>query len=407
MATTAPASAQADRIKLIYAEEVAYGTREPTGPYKELRFTSESLQKTTEFVVSSEIRSDRQNADVIRTSIGAGGDLNFELSYATFDDYFRWALMSSEATPPGPEQVWSGLVVVAGPLSDVAGVAATDEFTSVAFTAMPANNTWIKVSGFTGAGVIVNNSIFKVLSQTASTSIVVYQTGVIADDAAGEAITITGASQIVNGTTFWSHSLQKEYTDMSGPAIFEDFTSLSVNTWALNVPVDGIVTGTFGMIGKTSASSVTIYDAGADPANTNEVMAAVEDVLKIEELNAEYGSMAFTMNLNNNLRQRQEIGTLGAISVGAGSLDLTGNVQAYFKNVAAMDRYLNFTSSNIAIIFQDSVGNNYVIDIPEVKYTDGKRVAGGRNTDIIADLSWTAKRDPTEGITIRMAKFTA
>ena len=126
-------------------------------------------------------------------------------------------------------------------------------------------------------------------------------------------------------------------------------------------------------------------------------MAAVEDVQKILEKDAAYGSVGFTLNLNNNLRQRAEIGTLGAVSVGAGSLDLTGNIQAYFATQNAMDRYLNFTNSNIAIIFADSAGNNYVIDIPEVLYTDGKRVSGGRNPDIIAELFLTANRDTTEG----------
>ncbi len=398
MATSAPSSAQADLIQMYYAEEATYGTREPTGPYVDLRFTSESLQKTTESVVSSEIRSDRQNVDVIRTGIGAGGDINFELSYATYDDYFRWALMDAAAGLP-----WSGLVVYAAAQTDIAATAATDLFTRTAdFDAAIQLNTWIKVSGFVTAA---NNGIFKILSSADIKNITIAQTGVLVDEAVTPAVTVTGASQIVNGTTFWSHSLQKKYTDLTN--IFEDFTSLSVNTMALNVPVDGIVTGTFGMIGQTAASGSVPYDVAPAAANTNEVMAAVEDVLKIEESAAAYGSMAFTLNLNNNLRQRQEIGTLGAISVGAGSIEVTGNVQAYFATVAAMDRYLNFTSSNIAIIFQDSVGNNYVIDVPEVLYTDGKRVAGGRNTDIIADLSWTAKRDPTEGITIRMAKFTA
>jgi len=396
--TVMPASAQADRIKLIYNEEVTYGTFEPAATYTELRLTSESLQKTTESVVSQEIRSDRQNVDVIRTGIGAGGDLNFELSYATYDDYFRWVLMNSATA-------WPAVVVIAGPLSDIAAVAATNEFTSVAFTAMPALNTWIKVSGFTGAATTANR-IWKVLSVVASTAIRVTQLGILVDDAAGEPVTITGGSQLVNGTTFWSHSIQKDYSDLTAPLVFERLTSLGVNTMSLNVPVGGVITGTFGLLGQTAISSAVDIDGAPTAANTNEVMAAVEDVQAIQENAADYGSLAFTLNLNNNLRQRQEIATLGAISVGAGSIDVTGNVQAYFKDVAAMDRYLNFTSSNISIVFADSAGNNYVIDIPEVLYTDGKRVAGGRNTDIIADLSWQAKRDPTELITMKIVKFT-
>jgi len=393
-------AASADRIQVSYDEEATFGVKTSTVAYKELRLTSESLGQNTQSVASQEIRSDRQNVDVIRTGIDAGGDINFELSYETYDDFFRWALMNSAAAWPSTVVVHAGSVLISA-------TAATNKFaiSAGAWTNTPADNTWIKVSGFTGAATTANRC-WKVLTGTDATNILVHQLGILVDDAEGESVVITGGSQLMTGTTFWSATIQKDYQDLDTPDVFEHLSGMCVNTMALNVPVDGVITGTFGMLGKDAVSATTKLDSAITAANSNEVMAAVEDVDYVFENSAVYASTAFTLLLNNNLRTRLQIGTLGAISVGLGTISLTGTLQAYFSSIAAMDRYLNFTSSNIAMCLTDSAGNTYILDVPEVKFTDGKRVAGGRNQDIMADLTWEAKKDPTEAETFRIVKFT-
>lgn len=72
-----------------------------------------------------------------------------------------------------------------------------------------------------------------------------------------------------------------------------------------------------------------------------------------------------------------------------------------------MDKYLAFTSSSVALRFQDTAGNVMVFDMPKIKYTSGKRVAGGINQDVLAEMGFTAFRDPTEGITFRIVRFPA
>lgn len=396
MAFSQPAAASADRIQVAYIkEDEAFGSFRDgeAGGYQELRLTSESLGQNTTAVASQEIRSDRQNVDVIRTGVNAGGDINFELSHGTYDEFFQLALQAAA--------VAGSVRVIDAADTTVSATAATNTFTHATGWALDptANNVWVKVAGFVTAA---NNGYFKVASFT-STTIVVLQTGVIGDESVGPAVTIEEGAQIINGTTFLALSIQKQFTDLATE--YERLTSMGVNTFSLNVPVDGVVTGTFGMIGKSAASSQSAADSAVVAATTTEVMAAVEDVSKIFEGNAAYGSTAWTMNLNNNLRPRLEIATLGAVGVGSGTIDLTGTLQAYFATPAAMDKYLAFTSSNIAMAMQDSAGNAYVFDIPEVKFTDGKRIAGGRNTDIMADLTWEAKRDPVELNTIKIVKW--
>jgi hypothetical protein len=136
-------------------------------------------------------------------------------------------------------------------------------------------------------------------------------------------------------------------------------------------------------------------------------MNPVDDVVAIFENKASFGSTRFAFNLRNNLRARLQIATLGAISLGSGTVNIEGTVNAYFESKATMDRYLNFSITNLAIIFDDATGTSYVVDFPSVKFTSGRRVAGAINTDVIAEMAFTAFRDATEGITVRIARWAA
>lgn len=79
------------RSQLFFAPEITWGVA-PGGAYTALRFTGESLGQNSDTTESQEIRSDRQVADVVRNSIEASGDINFELSYEALDPFLEAVL---------------------------------------------------------------------------------------------------------------------------------------------------------------------------------------------------------------------------------------------------------------------------------------------------------------------------
>jgi hypothetical protein len=85
---------------------------------------------------------------------------------------------------------------------------------------------------------------------------------------------------------------------------------------------------------------------------------------------------------------------------------VTGTLQAYFTTHALMDKFLTQPESSIAVALKDAAGNGYVIELPSVRFTNGQRVAGGRNDDIIADMEFTAFMHATEVKTIKVSRFT-
>jgi hypothetical protein len=155
---------------------------------------------------------------------------------------------------------------------------------------------------------------------------------------------------------------------------------------------------------------VASVGTGYTAAPTNEVMAGVDDVTSvIMGPSVGYGIITdiseFSFSVNNNLRERLRVGTLGAFSMGAGHFQSDGGLMAYFSDSTMIDYFLSFTEVGMAFNFNDSGNNGYVIDYPAVKFSAGQRVAGGENTDIMADMKWRAKKSATELITMRIARF--
>ena len=392
----------ANRILISYVAESSFGVF-PSGPaptLKDVRITSESLKQNNNATQSQELRSDRQVADIIRQGISASGSVNFEFSYSAFDDWLQYLLQSSG---------WAGAQTIDSADTDIAAVASGNKFThTTAWAVTPTANQWIRVSGFANAA---NNGYFKVSSAT-STEIVVTG-GTLVDESATPPVTITQGDQIVNGTTLTTMSMERDYQDLSGSAQFAQYLGMALDTFTLDTNTDGILTGAFGLIGKKGQSaSATGGDGSNTAAPTKPVMNAVDNVKKIVEAGSSYGVTQIGMSIANNLRARQQVGTLGAISLGSGTMQASGSHTAYYDDETVIDKYLNDTETSLAQVFEDSntggslgLGNGYVIDFPRVKYTDGQRVGGGINQDVLAQMQWQAFRHATELVTVRIARF--
>ncbi|CAM0069987.1 minor tail protein [Vibrio phage K251 g3] len=91
--------ANGSRHSLYAVEEATYGVT-PTNPALELvRITGTTLGLSKDSLQSNEIRSDRQIADFRLGANQVGGDINFELSYNSFDKLLQGVLLSAN---------WSG-----------------------------------------------------------------------------------------------------------------------------------------------------------------------------------------------------------------------------------------------------------------------------------------------------------
>lgn len=379
-------------MRLAYVEETAFGDQVVVGNLQTLRLTGESLKQATDTVASREIRSDRQTSGVIRTKIGVAGAIEFELSYATYDALFAAALMDS---------AWSAPVVVGpGITFSTSDVDNSFNDSGSGFGSITAGS-WIEVRGFTTAA---NNGYFKVVTSAAGKLVV--SGGTLATEIAGDTVTITQGAEIVNGTNKDSFNFEREYTDLTNK--FALYVGCMIDTLSLNVGVNNIVTGSLGIVGKVETSLAASGGAGYDAVNANEIMNSVDHLVGIYENQASINVLDFSLTLANNLRERQQLGTLGPVSFGANALSVTGSFTAYYESEALYDKYLDFTTTSLAKVIEDTAGNAYVIDLPDVKITDGSRHAGaGLGDDFKTACTFQAYVDSTETVTIRIVKFAA
>ena len=89
------ASSNLAQIALI--KETVFGQVPVSGNPQLMRFTGESFKFTITTETSQEIRSDRQITDMIQTDAEAGGDLNYEFSFSTYDTLIASALANDWA----------------------------------------------------------------------------------------------------------------------------------------------------------------------------------------------------------------------------------------------------------------------------------------------------------------------
>ena len=323
----------------------------------------------------------------------------FELSYGAYDDWLLATLQSS---------AWSSVVTVSASTIALESIATSSS--SYAKITDSANGLgsfvagqWVRTSGFATAG---NNTYRKVVSVAAGELEV--EGGDYTDESAGSPFEVEMGAQIVNGVTFKSYGIEKEYTDLSNT--FALLLGMGIDGMSLAVTPDGLITGAFTFVGKKEESpspTATSGDGSPTAAAQNQVMNAVDNVTLVLENKTSYDITEFNLNIANNLRSRLQVGELGAISLGSGTVNVSGSFTAYFNSAAAYNRYLAYTTTNLSLVFVDADGNAYVIDIPAVKLSNGRRVAGGINQDIVAAFDFKAFRASAEDVTVRIARWAA
>lgn len=384
-------------VLLSYAKETTYGAV-PAGPptLLDVRHTGESLQSRTETVQSREIRADRRIQDILRIGANGQGDVNFEVSVQSHDDWYEAALLSNAT--------WTAESTKAGSNLGVDG--ATDKFTST--DGWPAAFTpggIILTAGFNNAA---NNGYWRILSKSGNDLFVTNGTALVTE-AAGAAVTILQGGYITDGTTLPSFTLEKKYSDLANQ--FDLGTGFCINMLDLNLPSKGVINGRFGWLGQDFTPRTVTVGAGNTPVNANPIMTVVNNVTAMFEGDILAANLTdLTLRLNNNLRMRDgEIGKFGPQSMGKGSCAYSGTLRAYMQDSTILTKYAQFAESGLIVVMRDNNGKSLILDLAALKYTDGKRLAQGKDGDVYVELTFEGKIKTTTGFNymLRMSRMVA
>lgn len=374
-----------NRVALRQVEETIWGTTPATPTLKAIRFTSESLNYNASFITSEEIRADRMTPDTIQVSSQAGGDINCEWSYGTYDDFIAAALYGQWADTG--TTITDDTAFAITKTSGTPNVWTLDNASTDLSAQSWAVGQFLKIEGFATAG-----TFFAEITEITAGAVTIAPLSDVATEAAGDAVTVTPMGYVRNGTTKCSFSIQKAFTDLNTPELW-NFTGSRISTWNLELATGSILTTSFGVLSQDANMTETQFSgATITPANTNTVLNAVDNIASIV-FDGDPGGSTFFFNslsvaLDNSLRGQEAVGTLGLIGVEAGRLAVTGAVELYFENSTLFDRFRAAAAFSLSFLAQDAQGNSYIVTIPRAKYTSMEIVAGGTDQDIFASAQF-------------------
>jgi hypothetical protein len=218
---------------------------------------------------------------------------------------------------------------------------------------------------------------------------------------------VGGAYAMSHGSTLSYFSVLKRFTDLTN--INHIFKGCVVNTWSLNIPKKGIVTGSFGLMGMDFDNggilSVTPGTATFGTASDNDPFGGAT-IESITFDNVPFTSCvdSLSFQFTNNIRAQECAGSLGPTDFTLGRFQATGSADVYFKDETLFAKYKDAEGFQIKVVLVDPDGNKFSIEFYRAKFDDMEVVAGGTNTDIVAKCKFRALYDSVSGRMVRLVQ---
>ena len=276
---------------------------------------------------------------------------------------------------------------------------------------------WIKIGGTVAANQFTPVGIngWARVSSVAEHSIGLDRVpaGFVTNTGTGKTIRVFIGDAIQNGVTLYPMTIEKGFLSQAVPS-FLVYRGCLLGTMSMNVASQSILTGSFEVLGTTHTAGTASLDSEPEPATVAGVMNAVSNVGRVAEAGVEIPITGpnfiqeLTIEIGNNLREQGAVGILGLSGVGAGDLDMTGNLTTIFGNLDIYNKYVEGAETSFDFRVQRATGaanQALVVDVPRIKFETGTVVAEGRNQDVQAAMTYRALLHAVLGYTIKMQRF--
>jgi hypothetical protein len=202
------------------------------------------------------------------------------------------------------------------------------------------------------------------------------------------------------GTTRRSFTIQRHFADL-GDNPFHVFTGCEVDSFSLEVAPNAKVTGAFSLLGSGFVTQAATQGVVAAP-NTNATMSSFEGAL-LEGGSPVAVVTSINLNLENGLETRFVVGQKETIRPQIGRSNVSGEITAFFESSALLNKFINETESSLAIQLDDVDGNQYLIELPRIKYNSGSTPVQNEGA-ISITLSFQALYDQAEATNIKITR---
>lgn len=383
--------ANGSRHSMAFVAEATYGVTPASPAFKALRHTSAALALSKELLESEELRSDREVVDVRHGAFQVGGDMGFELSYGSFDDFFQGLLGGTWSTAHDTGAAIQ-IAATVGTFTRATGSFVTDGFVI---------GDLVSATGFTNPGNLGRFTVTAVAALTLTVSPAQGQTMVV--EAAG-ARQIKSSSNVRTGVTRRSFTIERNFGDiLSADKPYHRFTGVELNGMELQVNANAMVTGTFNFVGQGINLGTAIL-AGATyvAAPTTSPLDSFTGTLT-EGGTAIAVITEISLTVENGLEPRFVVGSKQSLQPSIGRAKISGSVTAFFENSTLLDKFVNETESSLEFTLPDAAGNAYRVFLPRIKYTGGQPDVSGEGP-VTLSMPFMALRHPGVGYSMVLEK---
>ncbi|WCS27789.1 phage tail protein [Methylobacterium sp. NMS14P] len=199
----------------------------------------------------------------------------------------------------------------------------------------------------------------------------------------------------------------EETLELGATDSFSRFPGSTVNTLSLSIGAREKITGSVAFMCQKEVLATSIitgatYTApSVDPiANASNNVAA----LTVGTINPAPRVKTLTMEINNGLRERPEVGSLYSNQFGADRCNITGTLNAYFESNALYQAVLDHGSAALSFTLGVESGKRYTFLFPKIRFGDGERAVGGNTDDVMVNIPFRALYDPTEACTLKITR---
>lgn len=169
------------------------------------------------------------------------------------------------------------------------------------------------------------------------------------------------------GTTQKFFTFERRFPDISE---YQPFTGCMINTFNFSAQPNGMITGSFGVLGLGGMTP-----GSATVANTSTAATGNEPFDGFTGTITEGGSAAnvtaIDLTMTNNGALPYVIGSDTAAGVNSGMVNITGNLTAFFESEALLNKFLAETESALVVEFEGITGGDLEFTVPALKYTAG------------------------------------
>lgn len=221
--------------------------------------------------------------------------------------------------------------------------------------------------------------------------------GSLDDMLAGAVFGTWSTNVLINGSIEQSFTFEETVALRGGAFAYNRFVGCEVDTLSLNFAARKGVTGSVKLMGVSEATDTAIISGATYTAPNTNIVEVANSVasLAVASLSPAPIVKALTLNIANNIRKREKLGSLYVDSFGTGQFDLTGSLDAYFTSKALYDLVLAHGSGAIALTIGAVANKKYTISIPVAQFLDGSRILGGKNDDVMVRIPFRGVFDGT------------